>query len=151
MLRLATAALLITLLSGCVSAAIDQGTGKYKGVFYEPAPRDEIRSALGEPVETYQRSSTNKQAPFYSISEFDSYDVYQVKGKIYKPGAGNTQAANSAASLGLTEFYFIPATLVKLAVEPFKKRTLVVFYNKDKEYIAHQLFDADGQRESIAE
>lgn len=151
-LKLAANLLCVFLLSGCVSAAIDQNTGKYEGVFYEPASKEEIRDAIGkEPIESYVYSRSNKVAANYNIGEFHSYDVYAIRGKIHKPGAGNRQAAESAATLGLSEIIYIPVTLVELAIEPFKKRTLVVFYDKTDTYIAHQLFDADGNRESIAE
>ncbi len=153
-MRLLLSLALITLLSGCISASMDYRTGKYKGVLYDPATQEDIRKAIGEPTETFERRSKNKRdkiAPRYSVSEFNAYDVFAIKGKIHKPGAGNKQSIQSAATLGLSEIYYIPATLVKLAIEPFKKRTLVVFYNKDNTYVAHQLFDKNGRRESISE
>jgi hypothetical protein len=130
---------------------MDYRTGKYKGLLYDPASQEEIRKAIGEPIESYKRSFKDKTAPAYAISEFDAYDVFAVRGKIHKPGAGNKQSIQSAATVGLSEIYYIPATLVKLAVAPFKKRTLVVFYDKNATYLAHQLFDSEGRRESISE
>lgn len=130
---------------------MDYRTGKYKGVLYDPASQEEIRKAIGEPIDSYKRSFKNKATPAYAISEFDAYDVFAIRGKIHKPAAGNKQSIQSAATVGLSEIYYIPATLIKLSIEPFKKRTLVVFYNEKGNYVAHQLFDSEGRRESISE
>lgn len=138
-------------LGGCAAATIDQSTGKYKGVFYEPAPRDEIRAALGEPSEVYEFNGKKRVAASYSIAEFDSYDVFDVKGKIYKNGAGNRAAMESAATLGFSELIFVPITLVKWARESFKKHKIVVYYDENKHYIVHQIFDENGEIVSISE
>ncbi len=136
-------------LLGCVSAYMDHYSGRYRSVFKEGATIESIRNGVGEPEYTYIKGVTKEQ-PKYSIISFHSYDVFDVTGKIHKPGDGAAQATTSAVTLGIGELILIPLTVVTVASDYAKAHTLVVFYSESNGYLKHQLFDSKGNRESVS-
>ncbi len=116
-------------ISGCVSSLIDHSAGKYKNVFIERATITSIREELGNPTSSYTKGEPD-QKPEFSINSFHSYEVFDVTGKIHKPGDGAMQATVNAVTLGIGELLLLPYTVVKVTGEAFESHTLVVFYNQ---------------------
>ena len=147
-MRIIALVLLTFPLLGCVSAYMDHYSGKYRNVFIEGATIESIRDAVGEPEYTFIKDITQDQ-PKYNIDVFHSYDVFDVKGKIHKPGDGSVQTMLSAVTFGIGELILIPYTAVAIAGDYTKIHTLVVFYNENNGYLEHQLYDSDGNSESV--
>lgn len=139
----------IIFLTGCVSAAMDHYSGRYRKVFAEGATIESIRKRVGKPEYTYD-SEVDSTSPEYTAENYFSYDVYDVTGKIHKPGDGASQATTSAVSLGIAELILIPFTAVKITAEYLQTHTLVVFYDEQGNFVEHQIFDSEGNRESVS-
>jgi len=128
----------------CVSTAIERSTNKHRTVLVADKTREEMRSEIGIPIESWESNSS--QAPNYRTRVFHAYDVFIVRGVVARPGDGSGQATLNAVTLGTGEAIAIPLTLASSVTKPFTTQKLIVFYNKDYKYITHQIYDSKGKR-----
>ena len=117
------------MMSGCVAAWIDHGTGKYRDILYEDQTRTTIRARLGEPIEVYP-SQVQRRFDFKIPEAAVSYDMYAVRGKVAKVADGSEEATLNAITLGTGEIISIPLVLLEVVGETaFGKYYLVFFYD----------------------
>ena len=141
------------ILSGCVSGMIDHYSGRFKSVFGPEASQLSIRQNIGSPDDIYVKGLTKIEPKYrlkYNNNAVYSYDVFNVVGKVHKPGDGAAQATVSALTLGIGELILIPTTIVGVMIDYAKFHTLVVFYDRKGNYSGHRLFDSNGDDEGTS-
>lgn len=108
-----------------------------------------FRAKIGVPVRSWEKGSASP--PEYDISGYVAYDVFEVRGKIYKQRAGAGQMAVGIVTFGASEVIAIPMTMGSILEESVNKHTLVIFYDKSLHYSHHELYNKDGLKENIRE
>jgi len=131
-------------LSACVSTWLDKNTARLKNTFTPEATRLSIVADVGKPYRSFDKASS-KILPPYHYPNFASYDVFDVYGKIAMP-TDEAPKQGSLTTLLIDEMVAVPSVLVTTTTDYlFKSSDLIVFYDKNKHYLGHKIYDKSGK------
>ncbi|SRR5258705_6709284 len=129
MTRLGLLFVITMLCSGCASA-IYKG-GRFHDVLQHGTSRDEIRRAMGGPVESGEERNFG----------INLYDDFVVRGPVYDASRSAGAAMAAGMTLGLSELIAVPQALWWSLTGHGQKRVRVV-YSRDYFYQLHFVQDA---------
>jgi hypothetical protein len=131
MIRLALLLIGLSLCSGCASA-IYKG-GRFHDVLQRGTSRDEIRQAMGSPVDSGEERNFGSSV----------YDDFVVRGPVYDSSRSAGAAMGAGMTFGLSELIAVPQALWWSLTDRGMKQVRVL-YSADYIYRLHFVQDEKG-------
>jgi hypothetical protein len=116
--------LLLLLCTGCASAIYNGG--RYREVLNQNHKKDQVRAALGPPVQSE------------GTSAFADFDVFRVRGPVYNPHLATGASIAAAMPLGLSELLNVPKALW-WSVATSGYNDVTVSYSESLHYQTHSI------------
>ena len=115
--------------------------------FAEGTPKLEVRSALGEPIETsYDIDPKYREDFSWRNRKITHHEKYAYKGKINTVDEGGGQATVNALTLGTGEVIMIPLTALSIVTRSFGMHIIYVFYDKNNEVVGFKIDPKEENR-----